>query len=58
MLTIEDPVEYDLSPLGVSQTQADPKKGLSFAAGLRMGLPYERNTSIAFTAYKEVSMPS
>ncbi|HUG86605.1 MAG TPA: GspE/PulE family protein [Euzebya sp.] len=35
VLTIEDPVEYDLSPLGVSQTQADPKKGLSFAAGLR-----------------------
>lgn len=37
MLTIEDPVEYDLSASGlaVSQTQTDPRKGLTFAGGLR-----------------------
>ncbi|MCC6229990.1 MAG: type II/IV secretion system protein [Phycisphaerales bacterium] len=37
ILTIEDPVEYDLSTAGlsVSQTQVDPKKGVTFAAGLR-----------------------
>lgn len=44
VLTIEDPVEYDLSALGVradggplpiSQTQVDPRKGLTFASGLR-----------------------
>jgi general secretion pathway protein E len=37
MMTIEDPVEYDLSASGlaVSQTQVDPKKGVTFAAGLR-----------------------
>ena len=40
MMTVEDPVEYDLSGAGgaglaVSQTQVDPKKGVTFAAGLR-----------------------
>lgn len=37
MLTIEDPVEYDLSASGlaVSQTQVDPRKGMTFASGLR-----------------------
>ena len=33
ILTIEDPVEYAIE--GVSQTQVNPKVGLSFAAGLR-----------------------
>jgi general secretion pathway protein E len=49
MMTIEDPVEYDLNSgsqsvgggagggggLAVSQTQVDPKKNVTFAAGLR-----------------------
>ncbi len=45
MMTIEDPVEYDLSgaagaglngsSLSVSQTQVDPRKNLTFATGLR-----------------------
>ncbi|MCC6321907.1 MAG: type II/IV secretion system protein [Phycisphaerales bacterium] len=42
MMTIEDPVEYDLSGpgmtggmLSVSQTQVDPRKNLTFATGLR-----------------------
>lgn len=37
MMTIEDPVEYDLSGSGmaVSQTQVDPKKQVTFATGLR-----------------------
>ncbi len=46
IMTVEDPVEYDLSGesgsghnvgrgLAVSQTQVDPKKGVTFAAGLR-----------------------
>lgn len=39
MMTIEDPVEYDLSGggtgLAVSQTQVDPKKNVTFAGGLR-----------------------
>lgn len=37
MMTVEDPVEYDVSGSGlaVSQTQVDPKKGVTFAAGLR-----------------------
>ena len=37
MMTIEDPVEYDLSESGlaVSQTQVNVKKGVTFAAGLR-----------------------
>lgn len=42
VLTIEDPVEYDLSAAAVaglampiSQTQVDVKKGVTFAAGLR-----------------------
>ncbi len=33
ILTVEDPVEYDLD--GVGQTQINPKIGLSFASGLR-----------------------
>ncbi|MBP8299647.1 MAG: Flp pilus assembly complex ATPase component TadA [Planctomycetes bacterium] len=33
ILTIEDPVEYNLD--GISQVQVNVKKGLSFAAGLR-----------------------
>ncbi len=33
VLTVEDPVEYDLA--GISQTQVNNKAGLSFAAGLR-----------------------
>ncbi len=33
ILTIEDPVEYQLD--GISQVQVNAKKGLSFAAGLR-----------------------
>jgi len=33
IITIEDPVEYHLE--GLSQTQVDPKKGYSFASGLR-----------------------
>ncbi len=46
MMTIEDPVEYDLaggsgvegaasSGLAISQTQVDPKKNVTFATGLR-----------------------
>ncbi len=40
MMTIEDPVEYDLShgadvPLAISQTQVDVRKGMTFASGLR-----------------------
>jgi len=47
MMTIEDPVEYDLAGfagagsaeggarLSISQTQVDPKKNVTFAAGLR-----------------------
>lgn len=33
IITIEDPVEYHLE--GLSQTQVDPKKGYSFASGLK-----------------------
>ena len=33
MITIEDPVEYELS--GVNQIPVNPKRGLSFASGLR-----------------------
>ena len=33
IITIEDPVEYHLE--GLSQTQVDPSKGYTFAAGLR-----------------------
>ncbi|MEF3193618.1 MAG: type II secretion system ATPase GspE [Halothiobacillaceae bacterium] len=33
ILTVEDPIEYDLD--GVGQTQVNPKVGLSFAQGLR-----------------------
>lgn len=33
ILTVEDPVEYDLD--GVGQTQVNPKIGLTFAGGLR-----------------------
>lgn len=37
IMTIEDPIEYELSTVGlaVSQTQTNPKKGLTFANGLR-----------------------
>lgn len=40
IMTVEDPVEYDLSPggpsgLAISQTQVDPKKGVTFVTGLR-----------------------
>ena len=37
MMTVEDPVEYDLSGSGlsISQTQVDSKKNLTFATGLR-----------------------
>ena len=37
MMTVEDPVEYDLSGAGlsVSQTQVDSKRGVTFATGLR-----------------------
>lgn len=42
IMTIEDPIEYELCaprgdarPLAVSQTQVDPKKNVTFAAGLR-----------------------
>lgn len=37
IMTIEDPIEYELSTVGlaVSQTQVNPKKGLTFATGLR-----------------------
>jgi len=33
IITIEDPVEYHLT--GLSQTQVDPKKGYTFASGLK-----------------------
>lgn len=33
IMTIEDPVEYDIE--GINQIQVNPKRGLSFAAGLR-----------------------
>lgn len=33
IVTIEDPVEYDLD--GINQVQANPKAGLTFSAGLR-----------------------
>ena len=33
VLTLEDPIEYQLD--GISQTQVNPKKGLTFASGLR-----------------------
>lgn len=36
ILTIEDPVEYHLD--GITQTQAEPDKGYTFAAGLRGAL--------------------
>ena len=37
MMTVEDPVEYDLagSGLSISQTQVDVKKNVTFATGLR-----------------------
>jgi general secretion pathway protein E len=37
MMTVEDPVEYDLSGAGlaVSQTQVDAKRGVTFSTGLR-----------------------
>lgn len=33
IITLENPIEYHLD--GISQTQIDPKKGLTFAAGLK-----------------------
>lgn len=36
IITIEDPVEYHLP--GIVQTQVDPKKGYTFASGLRASL--------------------
>ncbi len=39
ILTIEDPVEYQLA--GVSQTQVNPKIGLTFAGGLRSFLRHD-----------------
>lgn len=33
ILTVEDPIEYDLS--GIGQTQVNPKVGMTFAKGLR-----------------------
>jgi general secretion pathway protein E len=37
IMTIEDPIEYELSSLGVpiSQSQVNPRKGITFANGLR-----------------------
>jgi general secretion pathway protein E len=37
IMTIEDPIEYELSSLGIpiSQSQVNPKKGVNFANGLR-----------------------
>ncbi len=37
VMTIEDPIEYELSTVGlaISQAQVNPKKGVTFAAGLR-----------------------
>ncbi len=37
IMTIEDPIEYELASLGieVSQTQVNSKKGVTFASGLR-----------------------
>ncbi|MFZ4573369.1 MAG: GspE/PulE family protein [Phycisphaerales bacterium] len=37
IMTIEDPVEYDLATSGfaISQTQVNPKRGVTFASGLR-----------------------
>ncbi len=37
IMTIEDPIEYDLSSVGlaISQAQVNNKKGVTFAAGLR-----------------------
>ncbi|HEX8856724.1 MAG TPA: ATPase, T2SS/T4P/T4SS family [Thermoleophilaceae bacterium] len=41
MITIEDPVEYQLD--GIKQVQVNPKVGLSFAAGLRSMLRADPN---------------
>ncbi len=37
VMTIEDPIEYELSSVGVavSQAQVEPRKGVTFASGLR-----------------------
>ncbi len=37
VMTIEDPIEYELSTIGLalSQAQVNPKKGVTFATGLR-----------------------
>lgn len=36
IITIEDPIEYQIG--GLSQTQVDPKRGYTFASGLRAAL--------------------
>ena len=38
VMTIEDPIEYELSTTGIaiSQSQINPKKGVTFATGLRL----------------------
>jgi type II secretory ATPase GspE/PulE/Tfp pilus assembly ATPase PilB-like protein len=36
IITIEDPIEYQIE--GISQTQVDPKRGYTFALGLRAAL--------------------
>lgn len=41
IITIEDPVEYHLK--GISQTQADPKKGYDFASGLKSMMRQDPN---------------
>jgi len=41
ILTIEDPVEYELA--GITQTQINPRAGLTFAAGLRTMLRQDPN---------------
>ena len=37
MLTLEDPIEYQLP--GISQTQVSEKKGMTFATGLQERAP-------------------
>jgi len=44
IMTLEDPVEYSLK--GISQTQMDPKVGLTFAAGLRSVLRHDFNIAM------------
>ncbi len=44
IMTLEDPVEYTLK--GISQTQIDPKVGLTFANGLRSVLRHDFNIAM------------